>query len=81
MATPNQIAALKLLVEKLFCMDSVKLDEFTTLSYFDADELDAVEFILSIEEEFRVSLQKYDNFSLDELNKIPLFEFLKNDEK
>jgi len=75
MPTLNQIQVLTKLIENLFCVDNVVLTEKSTLNDFHSDELDAVEFIMAFEEEFRIDLERFNESLLDEIHRVPLFEF------
>lgn len=78
MPTQDQINKLTKLVRELFLMPDANLTSEITLGYFDADELDAVEFITAFEEEFKIDLDRFNESSLEEIRCTPLFEFLKN---
>ena len=81
MPTQEQINSLTQIVENIFCLFDVKLTEESALADFHADELDAAEFLMAFEEEFKISTERFDNSSLkeisslEEINKLPLFEF------
>jgi acyl carrier protein len=77
MPTKDEIKRLCETIENVFCIFDVLLSDQSTLAHFSADELDAVEFIMAVEEEFKVDLSRFYNSSLEEIQNVPLFEFVK----